>query len=389
MLESKFLNRPWPVIADHLHKKYQVVCEIDFLALDHDPHLMFAKLQAAYKDEYQPNEKIVVYHYDTDYYVENTGFCLHNFLRCLKRLNISPSVVVMFTNHHGISKEIENFYSTNYSDFDYKNDHMFIFESNHMIQQTTSDPLPTNLDIDQISHPYSCLFGAKRTHRVMLLSQLQQHKILNKGICAWNATVTYPPLDTEESNNVTSNDNFAPEFLTTSKFTRINEHWAQSQELIAGYHQFGHLYDAPYKHPAIVGINNQNKFEQPALKKTFLNVSVETVFKYPYPFVTEKTFRPILHKRPFVIVGAPHSLKFLRSIGFKTFDKFWDESYDNIENPDLRMKAVVDIVKQISNTPVAQLQELCYNMKTVLEYNFDHYVNCYSKTDLLDKLKLI
>ena len=159
--------------------------------------------------------------------------------------------------------------------------------------------------------------------------------------------------------------------------------------MIAGYHQFGHLYDAPYKHPAIVGINNQNKFEQPALKKTFLNVSVETVFKYPYPFVTEKTFRPILHKRPFVIVGAPHSLKFLRSIGFKTFDKFWDESYDNIENPDLRMKAVVDIVKQISNTPVAQLQELCYNMKTVLEYNFDHYVNCYSKTDLLDKLKLI
>lgn len=45
-------------------------------------------------------------------------------------------------------------------------------------------------------------------------------------------------------------------------------------------------------------------------------------------FLTEKTFKPIKHGQPFVIVGAPGSLQALRDLGYRTFDHVIDNSYD-------------------------------------------------------------
>jgi hypothetical protein len=289
-------------------------------------------LFAAYKEEYAPNEKIIVYHYDTDYYIENTGFCLHNFLQCLKFLNISPSVIVMLTNHHGIEKEIKTWYSKNCIELDYNMDHMLIFESNHTRAQTTPTPLPTNLDQNEISFPFICLFGSKRVHRVAFFSMLKQNHTLEQGLCAWgnntrgNKTVSeyHTPAVGDFSDQPMP---YAPEFLITVPFNRINENWPMNQQLVKNYRQFEHFYDDAQRHPAIVGEVNENRFDQPAVKKALLYVSAETVFQYPYPYLTEKTFRAIIHKRPFVILGAVHSLKLLQDLGFKTFSNFWSEEW--------------------------------------------------------------
>ena len=53
-----------------------------------------------------------------------------------------------------------------------------------------------------------------------------------------------------------------------------------------------------------------------------------------------------------------------------------------MENHPKRMNAVVDIVKQISSMSVDSLKELCYNMQSIIEYNFEFYINEYSKTKL-------
>jgi hypothetical protein len=45
-------------------------------------------------------------------------------------------------------------------------------------------------------------------------------------------------------------------------------------------------------------------------------------------FLTEKTFKPIKHGQPFVIVGASGSLQALRDLGYRTFDHVIDNSYD-------------------------------------------------------------
>lgn len=386
------MNRPWPSITRKIRSKYRIVAEIDFLELDQNPQQMFRTLSAAQREHYAPDEKIIVYHYDTDYYLEGVGFCLHNFLQCLKFLNISPSVVLMITNHHGIEKEIRSFYLKNYTDQDYCLDRMLIFESNHSQLQATPDPSPVDSAIEEIDFPFICLFGSKRVHRAVLFSALLQKNILDKGICAWGGV----SAATHQSQSVTSPvepslaENFyMPEFLTTKPFTRINEHWPLDHALSESYRQLGHHYDQSYRHPLVKGARNQNRFDQSAAKKAFLYVSPETVFQYPYPYITEKTFRPILHKRPFVILGSVHSLRFLRSIGFKTFNDFWSEQYDEIPDPNLRMREIINIIKYVSDMTVAQQRELCYSMNDILTHNFEHYVNNYSTADLFQRLATI
>jgi Txe/YoeB family toxin of Txe-Axe toxin-antitoxin module len=45
-------------------------------------------------------------------------------------------------------------------------------------------------------------------------------------------------------------------------------------------------------------------------------------------FISEKSFKPLAHRHPFVIYGCPETLVYLKNLGFQTFDHIIDESYD-------------------------------------------------------------
>ena len=57
-------------------------------------------------------------------------------------------------------------------------------------------------------------------------------------------------------------------------------------------------------------------------------------------FITEKTFKPILHCQPFICLAEHNHLKHLRELGYHTFDNIFDESYDDIQDTTQRFKAV-------------------------------------------------
>jgi hypothetical protein len=61
-------------------------------------------------------------------------------------------------------------------------------------------------------------------------------------------------------------------------------------------------------------------------------------------FPTEKIFRPITGRRPFVVFGSTHFLNNLRELGFETYSECWDESYDQYQGLErwTRMKCVID-----------------------------------------------
>jgi hypothetical protein len=61
-------------------------------------------------------------------------------------------------------------------------------------------------------------------------------------------------------------------------------------------------------------------------------------------FPTEKTFRPITGRRPFIVYGPIHFLNNLRGLGFRTYSECWDESYDQYHGQERwnRMKKVID-----------------------------------------------
>jgi hypothetical protein len=67
-------------------------------------------------------------------------------------------------------------------------------------------------------------------------------------------------------------------------------------------------------------------------------------------FPTEKTTRPIMGMKPFVVYGPKNYLTNLKKLGFKTFDSVWDEDYDNYSGPE-RWQKIKPVVQYIMDNP--------------------------------------
>jgi hypothetical protein len=110
--------------------------------------------------------------------------------------------------------------------------------------------------------------------------------------------------------------------------------------------------------------------------QSFCQVVTETCYWENKTHLTEKIFKPVVCKQPFLLLGCVGNLEYFKSYGFKTFDRWWDESYDNIQDPIARIQAVVLILKELSKLTNEQLKEMLVDMEEVLEYNYNLF---YSK----------
>jgi hypothetical protein len=105
-------------------------------------------------------------------------------------------------------------------------------------------------------------------------------------------------------------------------------------------------------------------------KNSYINIINETYFFNNIIHLTEKTYKPIAYKQPFIMLAAPGSLKHIQDMGFKTFNEFWDESYDSEKNHDKRFNMLLDIIKDIATWDDAKMEEFSMNVKPILDYNF-------------------
>ena len=105
----------------------------------------------------------------------------------------------------------------------------------------------------------------------------------------------------------------------------------------------------------------------------FWHIVTETVFYYDKLHLTEKIFKPIVSKQPFMLLAAPGNLAYLRSYGFKTFDSVIDESYDLIQDPDLRTEAVVKQLHWYCNLIPGEKTNIIQQLEPIIDYNFHHF----------------
>lgn len=101
-------------------------------------------------------------------------------------------------------------------------------------------------------------------------------------------------------------------------------------------------------------------------------VVAETNFDRGHVFITEKTVKPIIAKKPFVIAGNPGTLRFLRNIGFKTFSPWINESYD--EEPDFKIRILLMVIEilKLCNKSESELNDLDKRLERIVEHNRNH-----------------
>lgn len=106
-------------------------------------------------------------------------------------------------------------------------------------------------------------------------------------------------------------------------------------------------------------------------QNSLVSIVTETNFDLQELTLTEKSFKPLKEKHPFIIVGVPGALRAFRNLGFKTFSEFWNESYDEIEDPRLRMKEIVNTLREISRWDETKIRDFRQKVKPILNHNFE------------------
>ena len=106
-------------------------------------------------------------------------------------------------------------------------------------------------------------------------------------------------------------------------------------------------------------------------KNIFADLVVETYVSGTSFFPTEKTLRPIIAKTPFIVMGPQGYISNLKRIGFRTFNQWWDERYDESSNYD-RIQAIQVILKDIFTWDQNKISQTLKEMSDILEYNRQH-----------------
>lgn len=101
-----------------------------------------------------------------------------------------------------------------------------------------------------------------------------------------------------------------------------------------------------------------------------IDIVAETFIKGNTFFVTEKTVRPMLLKKPFIIMGPKNFMIYLRQMGFRTFYEYWDEDYDGYEGKEKYLR-ILKVIKTIATKSPDELSTMYDAMQDILEHNYN------------------
>lgn len=119
---------------------------------------------------------------------------------------------------------------------------------------------------------------------------------------------------------------------------------------------------------------------------TAIHIVAETVFDQNKIHLTEKIFKPIVMRQPFVVFAGAGSLAYLKKYGFKTFDSVWDESYDQETDHETRSNKILKLIANLYNQSEEQFKRIIEQCNGIVEHNLDHFFSNRFEEILLKEL---
>lgn len=88
-------------------------------------------------------------------------------------------------------------------------------------------------------------------------------------------------------------------------------------------------------------------------------------------FLSEKAFKPIAMKHPFILVSVPNSLEIYKIMGYKTFSSIIDERYDKELDDGKRMLMILEEIERLCNLTNTELEKFIFAAREICEYNYN------------------
>lgn len=105
-------------------------------------------------------------------------------------------------------------------------------------------------------------------------------------------------------------------------------------------------------------------------------------------FLSEKIYKPLAFKHPFITFAWPGTLAALRRRGYKTFHPYIDESYDDEPDYKKRFDMLINEIKRLEKFTTEEWLEWQENIKPIVEYNYKYLLELDNHRDgpPIDKL---
>ena len=117
-----------------------------------------------------------------------------------------------------------------------------------------------------------------------------------------------------------------------------------------------------------------NFIDKNFIEDSYFNIVTETWFYEKSLLLTEKIFKSVIYFQPFLLFGGYNSLKLLKDLGYKTFSRIFDESYDDEEDNDKRFEMICNEINRIGKIPISDIHEMYLSVEDILEYNYKHFL---------------
>jgi hypothetical protein len=374
-----------PLCQNILDQHFNIIGIFDLVTYRNDPCRLYQDIKSKKKDTFNKNDRLIFTLFDHDFYLDNQGpgWNLYNLQLILKDLDISNFFCLLLVNQPDYDDYTECIRKTLTTD-DFPIRSITTMLTEHWVPPLESTVFKESAE-ELIQHPFCLLSRQSRPHRTFFVSKLWHENLLDKGLLAYN-NLLFTDHDLADPN---SNKTFCPlkeQFLFyPTSYQRILLWQKSNQEIYAEfdrrhpcYKNFEENLDLSHK-----SMSSRLYLSTP-LQNALLYVGIETFVLLPKPFLTRISLRGIVERRPFVLFANPHSLAFLRDMGFKTFSDFWDESYDDITDLESRVDAIIDIIKYFSAFDSKKLQKVYRSMKKIVDYNYDFFHNDLQSAMIID-----
>lgn len=104
---------------------------------------------------------------------------------------------------------------------------------------------------------------------------------------------------------------------------------------------------------------------------SLFSIVTETYFNSKIIHLTEKTFKPIINRHPFIMIASSGTLGKIKEFGFKTFDSIIDESYDNIIDDNERFEKIFNLIEEIATWNQKKRVKVSNQIKDIVDYNYE------------------
>lgn len=224
---------------------------------------------------------------------------------------------------------------------------------------------------------FVCFNRMTRWHRVQILSYCLENNLVDDAYYSFDFATADTGYNDRERWNLDNPEHYN---FDSGYLKGWMERWPASRAIYNHWHKF----------PLV--LNRTEERENPVQlctadvkyhKHSYFSVVPETTFHKSLGaegaptsmnhtdgvFISEKIYKPIAYKHPFIVASTAGYLTQLRRCGYKTFHPFIDESYDNEVDDNKRMMMICEEISRLCAQTDEQWLEFQANVQDIVEHN--------------------